>query len=111
MPPESHARSVRKFLMRQHTPEGAERKTDLVAIEEPLEIRVSYAFKEVRRTEPAAITMRTPGHEEELAIGFLFSEGLITRREDILDIRLLGESGRNELLVELAPDVEVERWN
>jgi FdhD protein len=42
---------------------------DLVAIEEPLEIRVEG--------EPLAIAMRTPGHDEELALGFLYGEGLI----------------------------------
>jgi FdhD protein len=42
---------------------------DEVAVEEPLEIRVDGA--------PLAITMRTPGHDEELALGFLFGEGLI----------------------------------
>ena len=42
---------------------------DRVAIEEPLEIRV--------RGEALAITMRTPGHDEELALGFLYGEGLI----------------------------------
>jgi FdhD protein len=42
---------------------------DRVAIEEPLEIRVGG--------EPLAVTMRTPGHDEELALGFLFGEGLI----------------------------------
>jgi FdhD protein len=42
---------------------------DVVAIEEPLEIRVDG--------KPLAVTMRTPGHDEELALGFLYSEGLI----------------------------------
>ena len=42
---------------------------DLVAVEEPLEIRVDG--------EPLAVTMRTPGHDEELALGFLHGEGLI----------------------------------
>lgn len=42
---------------------------DRVAIEEPLEIRVGG--------EPLAVTMRTPGHDEELALGFLYGEGLI----------------------------------
>jgi FdhD protein len=44
-------------------------ESDLVAIEEPLEIRVDG--------EPIAVTMRTPGHDEELALGFLYGEGLI----------------------------------
>src|SRR5947209_3857432 len=43
--------------------------SDEVAIEEPLEIRVDGS--------PLAITMRTPGHDEELALGFLYGEGLI----------------------------------
>ncbi len=44
--------------------------SDVVAVEEPLEIRVGG--------EPLAVTMRTPGHDEELAVGFLHGEGLIT---------------------------------
>jgi len=47
---------------------------DLVAIEEPLEIRVDGA--------PLAVTMRTPGHDEELALGFLLGEGLIDGPRD-----------------------------
>lgn len=47
--------------------DGAE---DFVAVEEPLEIRVDGS--------PLAVTMRTPGHDEELALGFLYGEGLIT---------------------------------
>jgi FdhD protein len=43
--------------------------SDEVAVEEPLEIRVAG--------RPLAVTMRTPGHDEELALGFLFGEGLI----------------------------------
>jgi FdhD protein len=44
-------------------------EVDEVAVEEPLEIRVDG--------EPLSVTMRTPGHDEELALGFLFGEGLI----------------------------------
>src|SRR5438105_12173748 len=47
-----------------------EDREDEVAVEEPLEIRVAG--------EPLAVTMRTPGHDEELAAGFLYGEGLIT---------------------------------
>ncbi len=43
--------------------------SDVVAIEEPLEIRVDG--------RPLTVTMRTPGHDEELALGFLYGEGLI----------------------------------
>src|SRR2546423_5484373 len=47
---------------------GDLRERDSVAVEEPLEIRVNGA--------PVAVTMRTPGHDEELALGFLLSEGI-----------------------------------
>jgi FdhD protein len=47
---------------------GGERQADVVAVEEPLEIRING--------EPVAVTMRTPGHDEELALGFCVSEGL-----------------------------------
>ena len=49
-------------------------RTDAVAVEEPLEIRVDG--------EPVAVTMRTPGDDEELALGFLFGEGLIDRAHE-----------------------------
>jgi FdhD protein len=53
----------------QHAVVEREGLRDEVAVEEPLEIRVDG--------EPLAVTMRTPGHDEELALGFLFGEGLV----------------------------------
>jgi FdhD protein len=50
---------------------GSRAETDVVAVEEPLEIRING--------EPVAVTMRTPGHDEELALGFCLSEGLAPR--------------------------------
>jgi FdhD protein len=47
---------------------GLDRERDVVAVEEPLEIRIGG--------EPVAVTMRTPGHDEELALGFCLTEGL-----------------------------------
>jgi FdhD protein len=57
--------TARVGVVRQ--PQG-ENVRDLVAIEEPLEIRIGG--------EPVAVTMRTPGHDEELALGFALGEGL-----------------------------------
>jgi FdhD protein len=50
---------------------GSRRDRDAVAVEEPLEIRING--------EPVAVTMRTPGHDEELALGFCATEGLAPR--------------------------------
>jgi len=55
-----------------------ERVSDLVAVEAPLEIRVGG--------QPLVITMRTPGHDAELATGFLFAEGVITNADQIVSI-------------------------
>lgn len=56
-------------------PEGA---LDSVAVEEPLEIRVNG--------KSVAVTMRTPGHDRELAAGFLLTEGVIKGADDLLDL-------------------------
>lgn len=67
--------SVRLRVVR-HGPAGARAGEDRVAVEAPLEVRVTtWGGGEAVRT--VAITMRTPGHDEELAVGFLFSEGLL----------------------------------
>ena len=55
---------------------GRARERDEVAVEEPLEIRVDG--------DPLAVTMRTPGEDEALAVGFLAGEGLIAGPEDVL---------------------------
>jgi FdhD protein len=104
--------SVREFEVRRI---GAESSTDndVVATEEPLEIRLGYADVEGTRAERSiSITMRTPGNDEELATGFLFTEGIVKRREDITVVRPCGPPAPNGLInvvrVELADHVAVE---
>ena len=86
------------------------RFTDTVAVEQPLEIRLQYWFKDAQFTSSLALTMRTPGSDRELVSGFLYSEGILTGRADITDVRGLGGNNSNEILVELSKGVDFEMW-
>ena len=84
--------------------------SDVVAVEEPLEIRVAFGPPGNRRSRSLSITMRTPGHDLELAIGFLLSEGLIDRADQITSHEFCGPPPEgaargNTMLIDLAPDV------
>ena len=78
-PPEtaSLAFDIERWTRTGHAP-----VTDHVVTEEPLEIRVRAGLKAAYAT--LAITMRTPGHDVELAIGFLYGEGLITDPAEVI---------------------------
>lgn len=75
---------------------------DSVVTEEPLELVVAFGEAEKRQRLPLAVTMRTPGNDRELALGFLFSEGLIGSAADVVSIKTLAE---NSLLIEMRADL------
>jgi FdhD protein len=85
------------------TPDGQRSRPDALAVEEPLELRVGG--------RALAVTMRTPGHDVELAHGFLLTEGVIGGVTDVRDARYcdsVDDDGRNTynvLDVGLAPGV------
>ena len=62
------------------------RARDSVAVEDPLEIQVAQERRGLLTVRSVSVTMRTPGHDDELAIGFLFGEGLLNQREDLESI-------------------------
>jgi len=77
--------SVAIDLMRFESEARARSLRDFVAVEEPLEIRVAR--------DTLVTTMRTPGHDHELALGFLFAEGLIGARRDVAGVAHCGRPG------------------
>ena len=92
---------------------GAAGADDVVATEEPLEIRLGYSRRDGSRAEEnVSVTMRTPGHDEDLAVGFLFTEGIIHSRADVQGVVPRGQPAPNGLTnvvrVELTPGVTVD---
>lgn len=86
---------------------------DLLVVEEPLEIRLTAGLGHERVQKSLSVTMRTPGHDFELALGFLYSEGILQSYDQVDSIRYCTEvkdkaEEGNVLLVALKPTVEVD---
>lgn len=84
----------------------AEENNDLLVREEPLEIRIGYGSASKRSEISLAVTMRTPGADEELARGFLLSEGIVSDSQKILSAKycMQAKNPENTLKVELIND-------
>lgn len=95
------ARSRTASLVRLAGAAPAEAADDDVAREEPLEIRLHGT--------PIAVVMRTPGDDEDLVRGFLVTEGVLERADDLAGLaRGEGEDGANRVDARLAPGVSVD---
>jgi FdhD protein len=108
---------VERFTGLENGPE-----TEVLAVEEPLEIQLGYGPAASRKVKSVCVTMRTPGNDFELAAGFLIGEGVVRDSADIVETAYAtgsrdapGEQGRvlpyrpeqNIVRVELASDVVV----
>ena len=99
--------------------EGLSRsQKDALAVEEPLEVRVSWLEQGGRRVEAVAVTMRTPGHDFDLMAGFLHGEGVLTSPSDVAELtycRNAEEQEYNAVEARLAPgasfDLDLVRRN
>src|SRR5215210_6844556 len=106
-PASQDAASVRLPVLKW-TGTTSEAGMDSLAVEEPLQIRLAG--------EDVTVTMRTPGHDAELAAGFLFSEGIISRKTHIEQISPCpnpDHSGRSNVINVLPTDrtlLNPERW-
>ncbi|MFL5616400.1 MAG: formate dehydrogenase accessory sulfurtransferase FdhD [Gemmatimonadaceae bacterium] len=81
---------------------------DMLAVEEPLEIRIEWTGEDRVRVTTVAITMRTPGSDAELAAGFLFTEGILRDRNQIADIRSC-RSGSIRVVLTSGTSVDLSR--
>lgn len=86
---------------------------DLLAVEEPLEIRLGYGLTSERMQKSISVTMRTPGNDFELALGFLITECIIQSANQIYKIHYCTEANtienkENIVRVELNPEVEID---
>ena len=94
-------------------PQAPETKPDLVVSEEPLEIRLGHGPVDNRQQFSLSVTMRTPGNDEALCLGFLYTEGIINAMDEIISVKYCDDLGRNEgtenlMRVELKPFVEID---
>lgn len=107
------ASGIRQFAIDRVEAGDTSAVEDAIAVEEPLEIRLGFSRPEGGRGEQSiSVTMRTPGNDEELAAGFLFTEGIIHDAADIASIGPCGPPAINGLInvvrVELAERVAVD---
>ena len=104
---------VTETKVRKISANGDSSASDILAVEEPLEIRLGFPEDGKIRQHPISITMRTPGSDFELAAGFLFTEGILEYPDQISRIRHFGVpvkvSGlKNTLVVDLNEGVDVD---
>jgi FdhD protein len=78
---------------------------DVVAMEEPLEIRLRYEHLKQTVTKSISVTMRTPGNDVELAVGFLFTEGIISGASEISTVETAGGKNGNVVIVSVTSDI------
>ena len=85
-------------------PAPADADADLVAVEEPLQLELEHGPRSARAFVNAGVVLRTPGRDEDLAVGLLFAEGFLASARDVERIE---RPAAGHLRVSLAPDVEV----
>jgi len=105
--------SSRSFTVKKISGDSANSVDDQVAVEEPLEIRLGYKTPDGRTSSSVSITMRTPGSDADLAVGFLYSESIIRAASDIMKVEHTGpaapDTGNHNIVrVDLASDVHVD---
>lgn len=99
-----------KTLIHRVSRELTVSENDFVAVEEPLEIRLSFIVNGKRQAKAISITMRTPGDDYELAAGFLFTEGILHSPDQVTSIKHCGifPDNRNTVRIELSAETTID---
>lgn len=97
---------IKKSKIKKFTVNHSVELEDDLAVEEPLEIQIRYGTPENRQRKSIAVTMRTPGNDGELAVGFLFTEGIISHTNEIINIHAPNDDS-NHVIIDLHPDTDL----
>lgn len=101
--------SVSHCSIKKVSADGLVDADDVLAVEQPLEIRITYGSPRSRVTKNISVTMRTPGDDRELALGFLFTEGIISSMDQVKRFPPVGTTLKdNIVVVELKEDLEFD---
>jgi FdhD protein len=102
-------KSIDKIQIVRYLKNDISEKNDFISVEEPLEITVAYGSAAHRQRKNISVTMRTPDNNDfELAMGFLYSEGLILKKNDVLSVRYIDSTNENRVQVELNAQVVLD---
>jgi FdhD protein len=103
---------IAHFTIRRYAQGVSDDVADQLAVEEPMELQISYGPLQNRKTLTVAITMRTPGDDEQLALGFLINEGILQSDSGIMRVNknTHHENHLNPNIIHfiMAPDVHVD---
>src|ERR1700731_3909976 len=99
--------SIRNFGVRRHIPaEKPKNDSDHLAVEEPLEIVLRFRRRGMLVRKPISITMRTPGQDQELAVGFLYTEGIL---HDPNVIKEIAQGADSSITVTVPGNLDLKR--
>ena len=104
---------VQSLQIEKHKQKVKSEHEDLIVVEEPLQIQIEFGEIHCRYRKNLLVTMRTPGEDENLAIGLLKSEGIIEKGEDVISVmhclKVKPEESGNVIRVALAPYIKVDQ--
>jgi FdhD protein len=107
------ANQSREFLIEKSDGVSRTQRADVVAVEEPLEIQLTSETARGAAAKSVSVTMRTPGHDEALALGFLFTEGIIASCTQVAGVSAVGAIDdatglQNRIRITVKPDADID---